>query len=83
MAMSELHDGLEGVVAADLLDVDLLEGVVAQFVAPDELVLYLDSPEDEEGRNDQDDNECSRHSINGFNDLSIEQNYKKLCSFVV
>ena len=51
----ELDERLEGVVTADLLDVDLLEGVVAQFVGLHELVLDGDAPEDEEGRDDQDD----------------------------
>jgi hypothetical protein len=38
-----------------LLDVDLLEGVVAKFIGLHELVLDGNAPEDEEGGDDEDD----------------------------
>ena len=56
-----LHGGLQRIVTAGLLHADLLEGIVAEFVILDKLVLDGDAPQYQDSDDGNNDNKC--HSI--------------------
>ena len=66
----EFHEGLQGIIAADLLHVDLLQCIVAELIELDELVLHRDSPDHQESHDRNDNNSCC-HTVKVYLSTNI------------